>query len=197
MKSFQAAARSAPAFLSHSGQPPTVSSSCRVFLSALGLPQPSRSYRPHHIYLARMGLQIIRRGFIRGASLWRIMPDVHGGGKEKSSSQLTVFSCQLSVVGFQGLSVLSVFSVAEDSLHVVCIPRPRSGRERALLRGKCRAWMISHSFVCFVPFVVDKGLSVAGCRLPVSDLCVTLRPLWLGVLAWGNSRDGLLFSGLS
>jgi hypothetical protein len=83
MKSFQAAACSAAAFPSHSGQPPTVSSSCRVFLSALGLPQPSRSYRPHHIYLARIGHHLIRRGMIRGVSLKSIMTDGCGRGKGK------------------------------------------------------------------------------------------------------------------
>jgi len=84
---------------------PIFSFSRLIFLWALGLLRPSHLFRPRHICPAHIGLQPIRRSFIRGASLGIIMADAYGGCKKKP-----VFSCRFSpFLCALGLSATEVF----------------------------------------------------------------------------------------
>jgi len=51
--------------------------------SVLDIRRPPHSFRPHHIYPAHIGLQLIRRSFIGGVSLRRIMAGACGARKGK------------------------------------------------------------------------------------------------------------------
>jgi hypothetical protein len=55
------------------------------FFSARGLAWLSHSFRPHHIFPAHVGLQLVRRSFVRGVSLGRIM----AGAGEEGKGRLT------------------------------------------------------------------------------------------------------------